>query len=82
MLFRSITYVREAVRSSAKEWTQGLLCLALWLQQALTNFSESHWLNVTSVDFVFLSLATFNLARQRVQREFVAAHGPLPVVSQ
>ena len=77
-----ITYVREAVRSSAKEWTQGLLCLALWLQQALTNFSESHWLNVTSVDFVFLSLATFNLARQRVQREFVAAHGPLPVVSQ
>jgi hypothetical protein len=34
------------------------------------------------VDFVFLSVTTFNLARQRVQREFLAVHGPIPVVSQ
>jgi O-antigen ligase len=77
-----VSYVREAVRCSTREWTQGLLCLALWLQQALTNFSESHWFNVTSVDFVFLSVATFTLARQRVQREFLALHGPVPVVAQ
>jgi O-antigen ligase len=77
-----ITHVREGVRCSAQDWAQGLLCLTLWLQQALTNFSESHWFNVTSVDFVFLSVATFTLARQRVQREFLAVHGPLPVVSQ
>jgi len=77
-----VTHVREAVRCSTTDWTQGLLCLALWLQQALTNFSESHWFNVTSVDFIFLSVATFTLSRQRVQSEFLAVHGPVPVVSQ
>jgi O-antigen ligase len=77
-----VVHVRDAVRCSTKEWTQGLLCLALWLQQSLTNFSESHWFSVTSVNFVFLAAATFTLSRQRMQREFLAVYGPVPVVSQ
>ena len=73
-----IAHVRAALRCSEQAWTQALLCLAIWLQQSITNFSESHWLNVTSVDFVWMSAATFTLARLRTQREFLAAHGPLP----
>jgi len=77
-----MAHVHEAIRCSVQTWTQGLLCLALWLQQAITNFSESHWFNVTSVDFVFLSIATFTLARHRVQREFLAVHGPSPLIAR
>lgn len=73
-----ITHVRRALRCSTQDWHQSLLCLAVWLQQAITNLSESHWFNVTSVDFVFLSATTFTLARLQMQQQFRALYGPLP----
>lgn len=74
-----ISHVRTALLVSSTAWAPALLCFGIWLQQAITNLSESHWFNVTSVDFVFMSAATFTLARLQLQQQFKAIHGPLPM---
>lgn len=76
-----VTHVRRALRCGSEDWKQALLCLAIWLQQAVTNLSESHWFNVTSVDFVFLSAATFTLARLQLQQQFRSRYGPVPAAA-
>lgn len=56
-------YLAQALRLLRIDRDQASLYLALFLQQAVTNMSESRWLNALSVDFVIMTLATLALAR-------------------
>ncbi|WP_281784611.1 O-antigen ligase family protein [Sinimarinibacterium flocculans] len=56
-------YILQCLRLLPHDRAQAALFLALLLQQAITNLSESRWLNVQSVDFVIMTLATAALAR-------------------
>ncbi len=58
-----ITYVRQSLQLLGIDRNQGILYLALFFQQAITNLSETHWFSVLSVDFVIMTLATTALAR-------------------
>ncbi|WP_084083335.1 O-antigen ligase family protein [Hydrocarboniphaga daqingensis] len=67
-----LTFVRQALRLLAYDRTQACLYLALFLQQAIVNLSESRWFSSLTVDFVIMTLATVSIARalldQRWQR--------------
>ena len=63
-----VYYVAQSLRLLKIERMQAALFLALFLQQALTNLSESRWLNVLSVDFVIMTLATAALARSLLEQ--------------
>jgi len=72
-------YLRQSLQLLVLNRPQAALMLALFLQQAITNLSESRWLNVQSVDFVIMTLATLALARlvvdarrQRVRQRAMA----------
>ena len=54
---------------------QAALYLALFLQQAITNLSESRWLSVSSVDFVVVTLATAALGRAHLEHCFRHFYG-------
>jgi O-antigen ligase len=56
-------HLAQSLRLLRIDRDQAALYLALFLQQAVTNMSESRWLNVLSVDFVIMTLATLALAR-------------------
>ncbi len=58
-----VVFIRQALQLLGIDRNQGALYLALFFQQAITNFSETHWLSVTSIDFVIMTLATMALAR-------------------
>ncbi len=63
---------------------QAVLYLALFLQQSITNFSESHWFNVLSIDFLLITLATMALARGLLDHRLRTAfgepgHGLMPI---
>jgi O-antigen ligase len=58
-----IAYVWQSLQLLGIDRHQGALYLALFIQQAITNLSETHWFSVRSVDFVILTLATMALAR-------------------
>src|SRR5262249_56806395 len=60
-----VTYIRQALRLLRSNYAQAALYLALMFQQLLTNLSESHWLFIGH-DFIILTLATFGLARSRL----------------
>lgn len=68
-----VSYIAQSLRLLAMDRAQAALYLALFLQQAITNLSESRWLSVQSVDFVLMTLATAALARslleQRLHRQ-------------
>lgn len=57
------TYLVQSLRLLVTDRAQASLYLALFLLQAISNLSESRWLNVQSVDFVIMTLATAALAR-------------------
>jgi O-antigen ligase len=63
LLFYIAMHVRQSLRVFAADQRQGALLLALFIQQALMNLSESHWFSVQSVQFVILTLITTALAR-------------------
>ena len=73
-----ITYVRQALGLLTIDRTQATLYLCLFVQQGLTNLSESHWLSVMSVNFVIMTLATTCIARalldSRLRSYFGVAH--------
>jgi exopolysaccharide production protein ExoQ len=78
-------FIAQCLRLLPLDRAQAALFLALLLQQAVTNLSESRWLNVQSVDFVIMTLATAALARalldQRLRHAAGAAsmpRSPLP----
>jgi hypothetical protein len=54
---------------------QGLLYLAIFFQQLITNIAESHWFSVLSVDFVFMTLASAALARGLLETRLQAVFG-------
>jgi len=68
-----VGFVVQTLRLLRIDRTQATLYLALFLQQSISNLSESRWLNAFSVDFVFMTLATTALARglleQRLRNE-------------
>ncbi len=58
-----MVHLRQSLRALVVDRPQGALFLALFLQQALINLSESHWFNVLSLQFALMTLATAALAR-------------------
>ena len=58
-----VAYVRQSLQLMHVDRDQGILYLALILQQAITNLAESHWFSVLSVDFTLTAVATLALAR-------------------
>ena len=58
-----ITYVRQALRLLTIDRNQATLYLCLFVQQGISNLSESHWFSVMSVSFVIMTLATTCIAR-------------------
>ena len=70
-----IAYVFQSLRLLGIDRNQGILYLALFFQQAVTNLSETHWFSVLSVDFVLMTLATTALARGLVENRLRAFYG-------
>lgn len=71
----AIRQVRQSLQLLACERPQGLLYLAVFFQQAITNLSETHWFSVQSVDFVVMTLTTTALARSLLEQRLRAAFG-------
>lgn len=58
-----LSYLKQSLHLLVLDRPQGALYLALFMQQAITNLSESRWLNALSVDFAIMCLATAGMAR-------------------
>jgi exopolysaccharide production protein ExoQ len=69
------SYLAQALRVFGAERSQGALYLVLLIQQLIANLSESHWLNVLSVSFVIMTLATAGLARLLLELRLRARFG-------
>lgn len=65
-------YLRQCLQLLRVDRPLASLYLALFLQQAIANLSESHWLSAFSVDFVIMTLATTTLARALLDRHLRA----------
>jgi exopolysaccharide production protein ExoQ len=70
-----LTYVRQSLQLAALDRNQAALYLALYLQQAITNLTETHWFSVLSVDLVIMTLATFAVARGLLDRRMRVMFG-------
>jgi O-antigen ligase len=70
-----VTYIRQSLQLLGLDRNQAVLFLALFFQQAITNFSETHWFSVLSVDFVIITLATTTLARALLEHRLQSAFG-------
>jgi exopolysaccharide production protein ExoQ len=70
-----ITYVRQSLSLLPIERSQAALYIALFLQQVISNQSESHWFSVLSVDFVIMTLATLALARSLLENRLREVFG-------
>jgi exopolysaccharide production protein ExoQ len=68
-------HVRQSLRVLAADKLQGALFVALFVQQATVNLSESHWFGVLSVQFVLMTLATTTLARLLLEQRLRARYG-------
>ena len=68
-------HLRQSSRVLAADKLQGALFLALFIQQALINLSESHWFSVLSLQFVLMTLATAALARMLLELHLRARFG-------
>jgi hypothetical protein len=70
-----LAYLVQSLRIYGADRRQGALYLVLFIQQAIANLSESHWLNVLSVSFVFMTLATAGLGRLLLELRLRARFG-------
>ncbi len=70
-----LTFLIQALRMYGVERRQGALYLVLLIQQAIANLSESHWMNVLSVSFVIMTLATMSLGRLLLELRLRARFG-------
>lgn len=68
-------YVAQSLQLLRVDRIQASLYLALFLQQAITNLSESRWFSVLSVGFVIMTLATTALARTLLEHHWRRAAG-------
>jgi exopolysaccharide production protein ExoQ len=78
-----VVYARQSLQLFRTDRPQGVLYLALFFQQALTNLSESCWFSPMGVLPVFImTLSTFTLARslldQQSSRNLQSAAKPRP----
>lgn len=64
-----IVYLRQAISLFLLNRAQGTLFLVLLFQQLVGNLSESHWLNVRSVEFVIMTIATLSLSRSLLEAQ-------------
>ena len=62
-----VNYLLQCLQLLQTNRFQAALYLALFLQQAIVNLSESRWLNVQSAGFVIMTLATFAIARNLLE---------------
>ncbi|WP_020648769.1 O-antigen ligase family protein [Solimonas variicoloris] len=69
------SYVVQALRLLRVEREQAALFLALFLQHAVSNFSESHWFSTLSVGFAIMMLATAALARSALEQRLRQVFG-------
>jgi O-antigen ligase len=70
-----VVHLRQSLRVLAVDRAQGALFLALFIQQALVNLSESHWFSVLSLQFALMTLATAALSRLLLERNLRARFG-------
>lgn len=66
-------YVRDSLQLMRIDRSQGVLFLGLFFQQAIINLSESCWLQVNSPAFIIMTIATFALARGKLEHGFRAS---------
>ncbi len=64
-----LAYVRQSIRLWHIDRYQAALFLALLFQQGLENLSEAEWLQVTSVNFIVMTLATCAIARALLEEQ-------------
>lgn len=69
------SHLRQSFRMLRIDRRQGALYLGLFLQQVITNISETHWFSVLSIDFVLMTLATTALARGLMEQRLRAVYG-------
>jgi O-antigen ligase len=70
-----VCHLRQSLQLLTISPNQGLLYLAIFFQQLITNISESHWFSVLSIDFVFMTLASTALARGLLEIRLQAVFG-------
>lgn len=70
-----LTHAVQSLRLFNVNRNQAALYLALLVQQAITNLSETHWFSVLSIDFVIMALATTALARNLLEYRLQHAFG-------
>lgn len=68
-----VWFVGQGLRLMRLDHRQGALYLALIFQQLISNLSEARWLNVLSVEFVIITLATAAIARDLIEARLRAA---------
>lgn len=68
-------YIRQSLQLLGADRQQAALYLALFLQQGITNLSETHWLSAMSVNCVIMTLATADLARTHLQHRLFLHFG-------
>jgi O-antigen ligase len=68
-------HVHQSLRVLAADKGQGALFVALFVQQATLNLSESHWFSVLSLQFVLMTAATTALARLLLEQRLRASFG-------
>jgi len=70
-----VVHLRQSLRAFVADRAQGALFLALFIQQAIVNLSESHWFSVLSLQFMLMTLATMALARLLLELKLRARFG-------
>lgn len=63
-----LMHIVQSLRMFEFDRAQASLYLGLFFEQAVANFSESHWLSVTTFASVIITLSTFALGRGLLER--------------
>lgn len=72
-----VSWVRQSLQLMKLDRNQGMLFLALFFQQAITNLSETTWLAINSgFALAFVTLATFCLTRSLIEQRMQRAARP------
>jgi exopolysaccharide production protein ExoQ len=74
-----VSWIRQSLELMRFDRGQGMLFLALFFQQAITNLSESTWLAINSAfALAVVTLATFAMARSLLEQRLSGAVAPGP----
>lgn len=71
-----LVYIRQSLRLWHVDRHESALFLALLFQQGLENLSEAEWLQVTSVNFVVMTLAVCAIARMLLEQKLQHYYAP------